>query len=77
MKEGPQPSVETWKYKASDEGLHGGHLPDDNSLPVANSESQIPHCSYWVTNIHFLFLADYSIFLLMYNNSANLVDLKQ
>lgn len=53
MKEGPQPSVETWKYKASDEGLHGGHLPDDNS------ESQIPHCSYWVINIHFRFLADY------------------
>ena len=32
MKEGPPPSVEIWKHKTSDEGLHGAHLPDGNSL---------------------------------------------
>lgn len=52
-------------------GSRGGHLPDDNS------ESQIPHCSYWLTNIHFLFLVDYSSFPLMCNSLANWVTLKQ
>lgn len=52
-------------------GSRGAQLPDDNS------ESQIPHCSYWLTNTHFLFLADYSSFPLMCNSLANWVTLKQ